>query len=102
MVEAGRVPHHHFVRSYHMAHAVTACARVFSSRTVRTSCAGWHGIVSGKVGEPGAHGHDGHDLYCMLHHINRKDQEEGQSNLPQIDRLPRKLVRSLDEHRVHR
>jgi hypothetical protein len=82
MVEAGRVPHHHFVRSYHMAHAVTACARVFSSRTVRTSCAGWHGIVSGKVGEPGAHGHDGHDLYCMLHHINRKDQKRGGSIEP--------------------
>jgi hypothetical protein len=57
--------------------------------------------VSGKAGEPGAHDHD---LYCcMLHYINEKTKkEEGRSNLSQIDRLPRKLVRSIGEHRVHR
>jgi hypothetical protein len=57
--------------------------------------------VSGKAGELDAHDHD---LYCcMLHYINEKTKkEEGRSNLPQIDRLPRKLVRSFGEHRVHR
>jgi hypothetical protein len=57
--------------------------------------------VSGKAGESGAHGHE---LYCcMLHPINRKDQkEEGESNLPQIDRLPREFMRSFCENRVHR
>jgi hypothetical protein len=85
----------------HGAHAVTACAWVFSSRTVRASCVGWHGTVSGKAGEPGAHDHD---LYCcVLHYINEKTKkEEGRSNLPQINRLPRKLVRLLDERRIHR
>jgi hypothetical protein len=60
--------------------------------------------VSGKAGELGAHGHDDHDLYCcMLYPINRKDQkEEDQSNLPQIDRLPREFVCSFCENRVHR
>jgi hypothetical protein len=33
-------------------------------------------------GRAGAHGHDGHDLYCMLHHINRKDQKRGGSIEP--------------------
>jgi hypothetical protein len=85
----------------HGIHAVTACARVFSLRTVCASCAGWHSTVSGKVGELGAHDHN---LYCcMLHPINRKDQkEEGKSNLPQTDRLPREFVRSFCENRVHR
>jgi hypothetical protein len=63
----------------HGAHAVTACARVFSSQTVRMSCTGWHGTVSGKAGEPGAHGHD---LYRMLHHINRKRSKRGGSIEP--------------------
>jgi hypothetical protein len=45
--------------------------------------------VGGKAGEPGAHGHDGHDLYCMLHHINKKKTKNRR-----VNRTSRKLISS--------
>jgi hypothetical protein len=41
-------------------------------------------------------------LHVASYKQKKNQKEEGQSNLPQIDRLPRKLVHSLGEHRVHR
>jgi hypothetical protein len=34
-------------------------------------------IVSGVAGEPGAHGHSGHNLYLHLHTINEKTKKRG-------------------------
>jgi hypothetical protein len=77
----------HLEGTSHGAHAMTACARVFSSRTVHALCLGEHGTVGSKAEERGTHVQDGHNLHltsCMLQiekHKMRRDILDLPTNL---------------------